>query len=541
MAMARRYLAIHFPHLPTDRIARLRYGNAWRLGVIGVPTQPGKHNAPLVITARINNALRLLYLNEAAETLGLVPGMGLADAKAAHPHIEVLQQEENADALLLRAIADWCDCYTPLVAIDQVAPESFGLTLDITGCAHLFGGERNLMNHLLARLYNLGFDATASIAHTPGAAWAFARYRLLKRDRTDSETVFDPCLARQALTTLPLAALRLAADQVANLARLGLRTIGQLHNRPRAPIARRFGREVLLRLDQAFGEIEEAISPLRPIPELISERRFAEPLVRETDIISATLRLAGHLCESLEKQGKGASRLQLALYRIDGKVFRLDVGTSRPQRDPHLFARLFGERLTALKEEFDAGYGFEILRLSALFCDSIGEKDVSFLEADDNSNADHLVDRLAARLGEDCIFHTRLVNSHLPEQAECRVTVSANKATAVEPLSPLPGRIHQVPLRPLRLFAMPEPVEAIAEVPEGPPIRFRWRKVLHQVTRVEGPERIMDHWWAKQAPRLTRDYFRVEDTMGHRYWLFREGLYDRETAAPRWFLHGLFA
>ena len=109
-----------------------------------------------------------------------------------------------------------------------------------------------------------------------------------------------------------------------------------------------------------------------------------------------------------------------------------------------------------------------------------------------------------------------------------------------------PQEQGEAPLRPLRLLDPPERVEALAEIPDGPPVRFRWRRVLHAVRKAEGPERIAPEWWrvrddGSHAAALTRDYFRIEDEAGRRFWLYREGLFGRETAAPRWYLHGLFA
>jgi protein ImuB len=257
----------------------------------------------------------------------------------------------------------------------------------------------------------------------------------------------------------------------------------------------------------------------------------------------------------MEKRGQGARQLQLVLYRVDGKTFRLGAGTSRPERDPQILTRLFHERFKALQEDFDAGYGFETIRLCALSCETFRQTEPEFLAA---AHHDHqarlltqdLIDRLTARLGAGNIVRGRLENTHLPECAETPepvhetvINTKNHKKGGREGggYAHTPQDQIAAQIRPLRLFERPEPVEAIAEVPEGPPIRFRWRKVLHKVVRVEGPERIADTWWAKQHPRDTRDYFRIEDDSGRRYWLFREGLYGRETAAPRWFLHGQFA
>ena len=534
-AETRHYLAIHFPKLPTDRIMRQRHGAAWRM-----TASSGGGHMPLAMVRKTNNTVRLIHLDEHAEKIGLDQGVSLADARAAFPDMEILQCEDGADRLLLEAIADWCDRYTPLVALDQTASDlhgQYGLMLDITGCAHLFGGERELMKDLLARLLHQGFLGTAAIAPTPGAAWAMSRFPRKNGDPERFEAISDIRQIESVLTPLPLRALRLTGEMTSALARLGLRTIGQLNRQPRAPLARRFGRELLYRLDQAMGAIEEAISPRRPVGELMAERRFAEPVSLESDIEKITFRLAGHLSGEMEKKGVGARQLLLCLFRVDGKTFRLEAGTSRPERDPAVIVRLFRERFAALQDDYDAGYGFETLRLCVLASEPLRQEDASFLEAGSQDGSWRLMDRLAARLGPNTITRGILQNTHLPENAEREIPVreAGPGDEGCEAVNE-----GNIPVRPLRLFAFPEAIEAIAEVPDGPPVVFRWRKILHQVTRCEGPERIMDEWWGKTTARQTRDYFRIEDNKGHRYWLFREGLYERETSQPKWFLHGQF-
>lgn len=469
--------------------------------------------------------------------------MSLTDARAAHPQIEILEEEREKDRQLLEALADWCDRYTPLIAIDTAFADQYGLILDITGCAHLFGGERALMNDLLSRLFHQGFCAAAALAPTPGGAWAVSRYQ---NSHVGNEIIHQIYELEHVLENYPLAALRLSNDCVSMLARLGLRTIGQLAAQPRAPIARRFGRQVLLRLDQALGAVEEAISPRRPVAELMVERHLAEPVCREEDMEYLVRRLAGHLCEKMEKRGLGARLLRLCLFRVDGRVYHLDVGTSGPERDAQVIARLFGERFTTLWEEVDAGYGFETLRLCLMSAELLEEKETSLVEAAIDNAPRQLMDRLAARIGPHNICRSLSVDTHLPECAEREIRTDCHDGNADFMTKPEKiarrAMTGQDPVtRPLRIFQVPECIEAIAGVPDGPPIRFRWRKLLHRVVRAEGPERIADHWWRKSGPRQTRDYFRVEDENGRRYWLFREGLYGCETDTPKWFLHGLFA
>lgn len=468
--------------------------------------------------------MRLVALNEPAFRLGLTRGQALAEARAIYPLLEAVEAEPAADARLLAEIADWADRYTPLVATDGEA----GLMLDVTGSVHLFGGEAAMVADLLARLEVQGFAASAAIADTPGAASAAARFT--------KRPVVAPGGAAEMLKPLPMAALRLPLETVAMLERVGLKRIGQIIGAPRAPLAARFGAGLIQRLDQALGQEEEAISPRRAMPELMAERRFAEPISRVEDIAATTASLAGSLEERLAERGIGGRSFELALYRVDGIVSRTTIGTSRPLRTPRLIGELFAEKFDLLTDELDAGFGFEMVRLAVLAADDDRPAQIDLAgDADGDADLSRLIDRIGVRLGLERIVRIAPGDSHVPERAAAALPATHGATALAWPEMPEEEPID----RPLRLFARPEPVETIAEIPEGPPLRFRWRRALYEVARAEGPERIAAEWWREDG--LTRDYYRVEDSAGHRFWLFREGLYDRETAAPRWFLHGLFA
>jgi protein ImuB len=499
----------------------------------GSPAPADNAHLPLAVTAKIKNALRLVALDETAERLGLSPGQALADARAMIPALAVEDDEPTADGMLLDKIADWAERYTPLVALDQG-----GLFLEITGAAHLFGGEAALAADLAARLTAQGFGAEVAIADGPGAAWAAARFASGEKG---APTVVPEGGAAAMLAPLPLAALRLDRETVSALDRVGLKRVGQVIGAPRGPLAARFGIVFIRRLDQALGIEEEAIGPRRPPPVLIAERRFAEPISREEDVAATLFSLAGTLGENLETHGLGARRLELALFRVDGVVERVVVGAAKPLRAPKLVAALFREKFAGLSDEIDAGFGFDMARLSVLDAapqnplamDLTGE---TFAEAD----LDGLIDRIGARLGTEHVTRIASRDSHIPERAEAYAIASEEAPRKTTPHAPPESAGNSAPIdRPLRLFARPELVEAVAEVPDGPPVRFRWRRAIYRVARAEGPERIAPEWWREEA--LTRDYFRVEDAAGHRFWLYREGLYGREITNPRWFLHGVFA
>lgn len=467
-------------------------------------------------------------LETRTRALNLKPGMGIAEARAIHPAIDVVEAEPEEDRRLLESLADWCDRYTPLVVIDGAD----GLFLDITGCAHLFGGEQSMLDTMLAHFSRLGFDARAGLASTPGAAWAAGRFAEISNVAPGQEAAL--------MKPLPIRALRLAADSCASLESVGLRTVGSLMSTPRAPLVRRFGKLVMLRLDQALGTVEEAISPRFPVPPLSIERRLADPVSLMDDIEALVALLAIQLKPELERRCEGAERLQLLLFRVDGAVSRIDIAASRPLQDPDLIRRLFHERLKAVETDVDAGFGFDLVRLCVLVTarlDAI-QSDLGGETVDCAKAVSLFADRVAARLGDQTVTRPVLLESHVPERAVLSVPFSRS----ADPGAAEGSAGHAVRERPIRLFDLPECVEVTAvEVPEGPPSHFRWRRISRRITRAEGPERIEPEWWLGKDDAQTRDYFRVEDEDGRRYWLYRQGLYGAAHTSPRWFIQGLFA
>ncbi len=476
--------------------------------------------------------MRLTALDERAAETGLKPGQGLAEARAMCPGLDVIPADAAADRQFLNALADWCSRYTPLVARDGTD----GLFLDISGCSHLFGGEQSLLADLLSRLAQMGLQVAGAIAATPGLSWALARF---SRPAGEGGLLVAPGEGEALLAALPVQALRLADDVLAALIKAGLRDIGDLMATPRAPLARRFGPTVLLRLDQALGREDEPISPRLPVAGLSLERRLAEPVAREEDLLFLAGELSRALVPMLEARGLGGRLFELSLFRVDGAVFHVHAGSSLPLRDPRRMEALFEGRLAALQDEIDAGYGFETVRLSVSHAEPLAPRQMDMGQGPEASEtlAD-FIDRATARFGADCLLVPVTRESHLPERAS--ILMPAQEALA-ETRDGAPRTTPFRPARPIRLFRYPERVEAVAEVPEGPPVQFRWRRTVHRVVRAEGPERLSGEWWLDGEEAPTRDYFRIEDEAGRRYWLYREGLYDREPGPPRWFMHGLFA
>ena len=760
--MGRRYLSLWLPAFSLDRIERRLPAAEQALARATIAEEKG--------------ALRLVAVNRTAAALGLAPGLPFADARARHPALAVAPAAPAADAALLGRLADAGERYTPLIACD--GPD--GLMLDITGCAHLFGGERELVRDLLVRLRQAGFAARAVVAATAGAAFALARFGAAPAVVVPADAGPGPLLA-----PLPVAALRLDGSIVESLARLGLRRIGDIMDKPRAPLAARFGALVLRRLEEALGTAPSALAYRFPPPVFCAERRLMEPVERVEDVLGLAGHLAAALAAPLEQRGVGARRLDLVLFRVDGRAARLSVGARRPLRDRDAIVRLFAEKVAALGM-LDAGFGFDLIRLAVTETAPMAAQQAGFGADDAEAALDGLIDRLAIRFGARRVRRLVCADHHLPEaaglsvaaqdwsppvaspdrpgllpqtgdairpapldpclarygagqvagrhagagsrpgatapehaapcdagtgadwtippagsgsppaaslmtladagetqeeegrdridcgygsgasiseqadacdtkkglkhvvpmrdgsggrlgvfrpavsrsrdaEAGCRQVVDSSTARtedgprpagsfirvapvlpplqsrlqqggagegpvspegtakgqilpfptaearspdagppAVRPeASPAPELLHLRPLpderagspaagaagewpvsaradpqdadicgaaRPLRLFTPPEPVEAVAEVPDGPPLRFRWRRRVHRVVRVEGPERIGGAWWTDDV--RARDYFRIETEEGYRFWLFRTDPPNLEAAPP---------
>ncbi len=477
----------------------------------------------LLITER--GTRRLHALDAGARALGLYAGQKAADAAALVPELVTADADPEGDAAALTALGDWCVRFSPAVAADG----SDGLVLDITGVSHLWDGEAAMLEDLLTRLAANGIPSRGAVADTLGAAWALARYG------EAPAMVIPPNGQAPVLAPLPVAALRLDAAATAQLPRLGLTRVARLLDLPRAQLTRRFGPLVVRRLDQALGRAEEALTYRRPPSPWFDRLAFAEPISVLDDLVRATGDIARRLCERLISEGRGGRRFELTFHRLDGKAFPVRVGLSTLGRDPGALTRLFAPKLEAI----DPGFGIEVVTLSAggveLISAAQGQLDNSRAAMAEEGLA-ALVDRLANRLGEDQVWRAEVFESHVPERA----------VRSAAPMSPaaVAGWGPDRP-RPIRLLARPEAITAVAELPDAPPATFTWRGRRHRVRLAEGPERIAEEWWRKPIDDvrtgLIRDYYRVEDEVGGRYWIFRAGLYGDPEITVRWWLHGVFA
>ncbi len=483
----------------------------------------------------------------------------------------------------LRRLALWAQRYSPLVALDEgPVGEGYsgleGLWIETTGADHLFGGEKAMLADLTARLARAGAAAQVGLAGTPGAAWALARFA------GPNAAIAPPGGEAGALAPLPVEALRLSPAAVQLLGRFGLRRIGDLYALPRAGLARRFrgeaGMQVIQRLDQALGGLPEPLVGEIAPAAYFAHRVFAEPILHTEGVAQWGARLALELCANLEGEGLGARRIVLTGFRTDGRTTWFSAALGLASRDPDHLIRLLRERGWA---RLDVGFGLDALRLSAPVTEPLrlcqrslsvspgrvpGAHGARFdahsaaqvsrhgcpehvrarrkggesqeLDPETHRAMAALIDRLTARLGEAAVLRPVSRESWTPERAERLAPYAASPLTSASP----PPAAQP---RPILLFTPPEPIDAVAELPDGAPARFTWRRVSRRVARASGPERLAPEWWrrpsARARPAAVRDYYRLEDEDGGRYWVFREGLYgapDPENHPPSWWMHGLF-
>ena len=464
---------------------------------------------------KVKSAMVLQAVDRQATSLGLSVGQPLANARAMLPNLKIVLANESADLKLLTQIADWCDRFTPFVALD--GPQH--LLLDVTGTSQLFGGEQAMLDRIRKSLQAQGFALRGALAGTAASARAMARYR---------EGAVIACGAEeQAIRPLPIEALNL--DQVAThaLRRAGLKTVGQVATRKRSELVARLGSDTLAVLDEALGHITKPITPRKPPPYYWQEQNFAEPVTNE-DVIRASLKsLTLALGKIMEQHGQGARCLEAAFFRADGTVRHISIETGVPTREPTMIDRLFHERLAMLSDPLDPGFGFDLIRLCAVHVECVGSE-IADLNSHTNEKVEisFLVDRLAARFGSHRILKFLPHDTHIPEEAWMAVPAQhaePSKASWVNH-----PKAKDAPRRPLRIFFRPQLLDFTM-------MHFVWRKSHHVVRQHEGPERIAMQWWRHETPQSTRDYFRTEDEMGRRYWLYRN------IATEQWFLHGVFA
>ncbi len=500
--MPKRFVTIWFRHLTTDWFIRRK---------------PQLASVAFVLSALDHGRKVVTASNLLAQTEGITTGMTVADARAIIPSLKVLDDQPELAIKLLKGLAEWCIRYTPAVAIDL--PD--GIILDVSGCSHLWGSEKQYLTAIHTRFKDFGYDIKLAMADTIGAAWAMARFG-------HNLYIIESGSQSAALLSLPAAALRLDVTTVERLEKLGLRQISQFISMARPALRRRFGQHLLLRLDQAMGVEEETIQPVQPIEPYQERLPCLEPIVTATGIEIALQRLLDIVCQRLQQEEKGLRMAIFKGYRTDGKIEKIEIGTNRPTNNTiHIF-KLFEFKIAGI----EPAEGIELFVLEALKVESLSPVQETLWNNNaglDDSGLAELLDRIAGKMGAHHI-HRYVPDEHYwPERSyKLAATIDEKLTTTWKADRP----------RPLNLLHKPAPIEVTAPIPDYPPMMFRYKGILHKIIKADGPERIEQEWWIQEGQH--RDYYSVEDEEGRRYWLFRSGHYD-VAKSYQWFIHGFFA
>jgi protein ImuB len=498
--MQKRFITIWFRYLKTDWFTI---------------HQPKLHYTPFVLVSPDHGRMVITEVNHLAYAKGINKGMVLADARAIFPSLQFFDDKPELSLKLLKTIAEWCIRFTPIVAIDP--PD--GIILEATGCAHLWGDEKSYLNEITLRLKNFGYEVRAAMADTIGAAWAITHFGEELIIKSDKQTI--------ALLLLPVAALRLEQDILERLQKLGLIQIQNIVCLPRSSIRRRFGNDLIHKLDQALGNEEEVIHSVQPIQPYQVRLPCLEPIVTAAGIEIALKKLLELLCKRLQQDRKGARSSCFKCYRIDGKIEMIDIGTNHASHNiAHLF-KLFELKISTI----EPALGIELFVLEASKVEDVfpiqekmwdGSYDLAATELSE------LIDRLTNKIGANCIHRYFPDEHYWPERSIKLASSFHEKANTA-------WKIDKP--RPVQLLSKPETIQVAAPIPDYPPMLFRYKDKLHKIIKADGPERIECEWWLEEGPH--RDYYCVEDEDGNRYWLFRSGHYSDKNY--EWFLHGFFA
>ncbi|WP_294098128.1 DNA polymerase Y family protein [Sphingomonas sp.] len=520
---------------------------------------------PLITAIREGSRIEIAAACPHALALGLRPGMAVTQARAQVRGLDIRPADPEGDRAELRRLAlALARRWTPTVAIEGEDT----LFLDLTGVAHLHGGEARMAARLVRLLTRLGFAARIAIADTPGAAWGLAhhyRHPGESRDpeskavsfatlgpgfRRDDGILCKPCMQAEAMASLPVDALRIEGKAIELLHRLGVTRVEQLAAMPRGPLAKRFGKALVRNLERALGRLPEPLDPVIPREAIVASQRFAEPIATPEAIAHWLGQIVTRLAAALEAEGLGATRIELIADRIDGVPQRIRMGLARPSRDAAHILRLLTRRI----EEVEPGYGIDAMALHVRRADRQGPQPVvERLDEEAAPDLAILIDTLATRIGMAAMWRSTPVESDVPERSVAPMGVLDSPGRSGQSLKA--GDIRQLDRnpalhpwhpewpKPARLLRRPERIDHVmAELPDHAPRRFTWRGTSHRVVRADGPERVHGEWWKRAGERdSVRDYFRVEDDMGCRYWLFRKGDGERPaTGDLSWYLHGVF-
>lgn len=501
--MQRRYVSIWFRHLLAD----------WQL----IRRQELK-DVPFVFAAPDHGRMVVTAISPLAQSFGIAIGMRSADAKAICPGLEILDDKPGRNIKLLKGLGEWCVRYSPIVMVDEFSKD--GLFLDVSGCPHLWGGEREYLKEIISRLKGKGYTVRLAMADTPGAAWAISRYGV-------KTPLIPPGSHTEALLPLPPEALRLEEVTLSKLKKLGFYQVKSFIGMPRSVLRRRFGESFLNRLGQAMGTVDEVIQPLQvPVP--FQERLpCLEPIKTRTGIEIAITKLLENLCLRLQSEGKGLRRGILTCYRIDGKIVQVEIGTNGATHSVSHLLKLFQLKIDQIRPAL----GIELFVLEVPKVDDVLPGQEALWTGKpglDDQSVIRLLDRVAGKVGAEVIRRYVPAAHYWPERSLKRTFTITEK-----PLTD--WRVDRP--RPTELLSKPDPIEVMALIPDHPPKFFVYKGSRHTVMKADGPERIEREWWLDTGEH--RDYYQVEDEQGSRYWLFRSGHYGEQEY--KWFIHGFFA
>ncbi|NUY81926.1 DNA polymerase Y family protein [Flavobacterium sp. MAH-1] len=495
-----RYASIWFPYLLAESVTRKR---------------PELRDGPVVLASRQRGRMVIDAVNAPAKAKGIHVGMVVADCKAIFPDLRVLESESGKGEKIIQALAEWSIRYTPFSSVDL--PD--GLILDTTGCTHLWGGEKEYLESIEAKLGGYGYTVRCAMADTIGAAWAATRF-------ANPRCIVKPGKQKEILLDLSPEALRLEASVLERLRKLGLKRIGDFIDMPPSVLRRRFGAALPLRIGQALGQEMEFVIPVEPIEPYRERLCSMEPIATAAGITIALRNLLEILCQQLATDGMGLRQGIFRAYRIDGDVQHLEIGTNLPSRNPNHLFKLFEHKIATLRPDL----GFELFVLEATDVEPVTDEQAAIWNAASQNDAKigELLDKVMAKAGRESVSRYLPAEQYWPERA-------VKKAMPLWEKPVTPWRTDWP--RPIHLLSRPETIEVTAVLPDYPPMLFRYKGKTHHVAKSDGPERIEQEWWL--ADGLYRDYYCVEDESGARYWLFRSGPYD--AGRPEWFIHGFFA
>ncbi|MGC6517224.1 MAG: hypothetical protein ACON49_04280 [Candidatus Puniceispirillaceae bacterium] len=521
-----RFVYVYLPDLALSRVARVHRLDA---------------DAPLALYGHHKGTDKIRYCNAAAQSFGLSADMSLSDARALSALCRFYPVDEVADRQWLTRMAHWCWRYSPVVGND---PDRFGIWIDATGADHLWGGPQAMMADMAQRFADHGLRVHIVMASYYGAALGIAISDLPKTPLLIAET--DKA-HKEALASLPLYALRLTSQQIADLQQIGMSCISDLSQLKRGMLAMRFGEEVMLRRDQMFGLVPERPVPLTCLQPVMIQQHYHEPIGGLSSVTMMVRELLEGLAAMLTQMMLGCRQIEIGWQTTEGQTAHISHKLSRPSRDIRLFHRLFQDAASTI----DAGFGIDYSwikagSLSAKMPEALIFNDDGDITDDDHDQLSQLVDHLVARLGSDRVQTLTMRENWIPEESECFVNAQSHQQITTQitdtlyDQTPLTGG-HRSP-RPMRLLSPPEPVQAIALLPDHPPSQLRWRGQIWRVRRATGPERIGPRWWQAHLrdDMTSRDYYRLETVSGHRLWVYRSGLPERGEAIS-WYMHGLFA